>query len=182
MKFKLKHVIITGAAIATLILAPNTWAEKEIFPDMFLFAKKEMKIAKKYNTPTVHLVSRETIAELWRLSIRVNDWKIRLTTEQERFAYEDLLGTYSPQADLIYVINTLKPWAKAHVIVHEYVHWLQVHHLGKLLDSDPEAPIKRTMREMQAYQIGDAYLVKVLKRGFKKEDIEEDMEEVPHVK
>ena len=164
--FKLKHVIITGAMIALCILANpgNAKAKPFKFPKMFEFARNALEIDKTFKVPTVNIVSRETITELYRLAWRAGNPGKTMPTKSWSSIKKGLLGSYHADSDIIYVLRGQEHRDES--IVHEYVHWLQTHVEGKLDWQNPDAIFIHMFREMQAYQIGKRY--KEVKHDFSK--------------
>jgi hypothetical protein len=139
-------------------------AAADSYKEIYEWVKSEMNIDKDYPMPSVEIVSKEKLNEIFAAAIDESYKKMEGQMGQDEakkimeFYLDEVIGLFIPETKAIYVSNLSDRGERESTIAHEIVHYLQDIVDGVIDSGDYMADQKRLYREMQAGDIGDRYL------------------------
>jgi hypothetical protein len=119
-----------------------------------------MKVTKHIPLPTIRLVPRTELQQLWLKANRKHYNSIEYKTERETMikeVLEQIEGMFKAGSDTIIVSTHMNKKKTESVLVHEMVHYIQEKIDGIVNLYEWNAEFTMIRREMQAYEIDDKY-------------------------
>ena len=166
MTFNLKKLVATSATAIALSILISTAVHAKQFQNLFEYARQAMGLEIKFKTvPDIILVSKETMFQLFRFGLRLNQPDLRLTPKAKQEIKEGLQGFYVQDTGLIYVLRESVIVPRDAIIIHEYVHWLQRHAFAPVALTVDEARLQGVFEEQEALAIGNRYIKEVIENG-----------------
>ena len=164
MKRAIKQALTVIAITLMPILLWSTNAYSVTPQQIYVWVARHMNIEHVSGMPEVTFVGKEKLQQMFR-DFNYKSYAQLETDHGKAYAQEmlstyldNVVGLFHPETRAIFVGDFLEPCRRQAVLAHEFVHYFQDVKHGRIRMDDYRADDKRTLREMQAYDIESKFV------------------------